>query len=56
MATNAPKGGSRNGAVKERSQVQNPKGLWTKRDTNTSKFMDVKTSSPEPFKGIRKEK
>ncbi|WP_413998065.1 hypothetical protein ACMDB5_09725 [Flavobacterium sp. W1B] len=57
MATNAPKDGSRNGAVKERSQVQNTKtGLWTKRDTNTGKFMDVKTSSPEPFKGIRKEK
>ncbi|MEO8534105.1 MAG: hypothetical protein ABI441_10150 [Flavobacterium sp.] len=57
MATNAPKDGSRKGAVKDRSQIQNPKtGLWTKRDTETGKFMDVKTSSPEPFKGIKKEK
>lgn len=57
MATNAPKDGSRKGAVKDRSQIQNPKtGLWTKRDTETGRFMDVKTSSSEPFKGIKKEK
>jgi hypothetical protein len=57
MATNAPKDGSRKGAVKDRSQVQNPKtGLWTKRDTETGRFIDVKTSSSEPFKGIKKEK
>lgn len=57
MATNPPNDGSRKGAVKERSQVQNPKtGLWTKRDTETGKFIDVKTSSNQPFKGVRKEK
>ena len=57
MATNPPKDGSRNGAVKQRSQVENPKtGLWIKRDTETGRFMDVKTSSDKPFKGIRKEK
>jgi len=57
MATNAPKDGSRKGAVTGRSQVQNPRtGLWTKRDTETGRFLDVKTSSPEPFKGVRKEK
>lgn len=58
MATNKPTGNNaRKGAVKERSQVQNPKtGLWTKRDSETGKFMDVKTSSKEPFKGITKEK
>jgi hypothetical protein len=57
MATNAPKDGSRKGAVNDRSQLQNPKtGLWTKRDTETGRFMDVKTSSSEPFKGITKEK
>lgn len=57
MATNAPKDGSRKGAIRDRSQVQNPKtGLWVKRDTETGQFMDVKTSSPQPFKGIRKEK
>ena len=57
MATNPPKDGSRKGAVKERSQLKNPKtGLWTKRDKGTGQFMDVKTSSEEPFKGIKKEK
>ena len=57
MATNPPNDESRKGAVKERSQVQNPKtGLWVKRDTDTGKFIDVKTSKPVPFKGVRKEK
>lgn len=57
MATNPPNDNSRKGAVKKRSQVQNPKtGLWTKRDADTGKFMDVKTSSDKPFKGVRKEK
>lgn len=56
MATNPPKDGSRRGAVKQRSQVKNPKtGLWTKRDAKSGKFMDVKTSSDKPFKGVRKE-
>lgn len=57
MAKNAPIGdGRRIGAVRERSQVQNPKtGLYTKRDTNTGRFMDVKTTGG-PFKGVRKEK
>lgn len=57
MATNAPNGGGRKGAVRGRSQVQNPKtGLWTKRDSKTGKFLDVKTSSTKPFVGVRKEK
>lgn len=57
MATNPPKDGSRKGAVRERSQVFNPKtNKWVKRDANTGRFMDVKTSSEKPFKGIRKEK
>lgn len=57
MATNPPKDGSRKGAVRQRSQVKNPQtGLWTKRDAESGKFMDVKTSSNEPFKGVRKEK
>lgn len=57
MATNPPKDSSRNGAVKNRSQVQNPKtGLWVKRDSETGKFLDVKTSTDKPFKGVRKEK
>lgn len=58
MAVNKPTGdNARKGAVRKRSQVQNPKtGLWTKRDADTGQFMDVKTSSPKPFKGVRKEK
>ena len=57
MAKNAPTGdGHRIGAVRERSQVVNPKtGLYTKRDTNTGRFIDVKTTGG-PFKGVRKEK
>lgn len=58
MAINKPTGdNARIGAVKKRSQVQNHKtGLWTKRNSETGQFMDVKTSSSKPFKGIRKEK
>lgn len=58
MAINKPYGdNARKGAVKERSQVLNPKtGLWTKRDSETGKFMDVKTSDNSPFKGVTKEK
>lgn len=58
MATNRPIGdNSRIGAVKGRSQFYNSTtGLWTKRDTQTGKFIDVKTSRNTPFKGVRKEK
>lgn len=58
MAKNSPSGdNARRGMVTSRSQVQNPKtGLWTKRDSDTGRFMDVKTSSATPFKGVRKEK
>lgn len=56
MATNPPKDNSRKGAVKNRSQVLNPKTkLFVKRDTETGKFMDVKTTGGK-FKGVRKEK
>lgn len=58
MAKNRPYGdNARKGAVKNRTQVQNPKtGLWVKRDSDTGRFMDVKTSSDKPFKGVTKEK
>jgi hypothetical protein len=57
MAKNNPPGdGHRVGAVKERSQTQTPSGHWVKRDSNTGRFMDVKTSDKAPFKGVRKEK
>lgn len=57
MATNPPKGDNRRiGAVKERSQVFNPKTeVWTKRDANTGRFMDGKKDGT-PFKGVRREK
>ncbi len=57
MATNPPTGdGHRKGAVRQRSQTQTPAGNWVKRNTNTGRFMDVKTSDKSPFKGVRKEK
>ncbi|QQS16658.1 MAG: hypothetical protein IPK86_00065 [Neisseriales bacterium] len=57
MAKNPPSGdGSRRGAVKGRSQVQNPQNeRFTKRDTQTGRFMDVKHDNKK-FKGVRKEK
>lgn len=56
MATNPPKGPGRVGAVRDRSQVQNPvNGNWTKRDSATGRFMDQKQDG-HPFKGVRKEK
>jgi hypothetical protein len=57
MATNPPKGdGHRNGPVTNRSQTWNPQSeRWVKRDTDTGRFMDMK-SNPKPFKGVRKEK
>lgn len=56
LATNPPKGdGHRIGAVKDRSQVFNPKTeTWTKRAPD-GKFMDGKKDGT-PFKGVRKEK
>ena len=58
MATNGKIGDNRrHGAVKNRTQVKNTKtGVWTKRDSETGRFMDGKTSSKTPFKGITKEK
>lgn len=57
MATNKPTGdGHRNGAVRQRSQTQTPSGHWVKRDTETGRFMDVKTTDKTPFKGVSKEK
>ena len=57
MATNPPSGdGHRNGAVRQRSQVQNPKtGVWTKRDAGSGRFMDGKSDGTR-FKGVRREK
>ncbi|ASO04088.1 hypothetical protein [Arenibacter algicola] len=53
MAKNKPYGdNARKGAVKNRSQVLNPKtGLYVKRDSDSGRFMDVKTSGGK-FKGV----
>lgn len=57
MATNPPPGdGHRNGAVRKRSQTKTPSGHYVKRDAETGRFMDVKTTDKTPFKGVRKEK
>ena len=55
MATNPPSGdGHRNGPVRKRSQVFNPKTeQWVKRDTG--RFINVKQDGT-PFKGVIKEK
>jgi len=54
---NKPYGdGHRLGAIRERSQTQTPSGLYVKRDTETGRFMDVKTSDKTPVKGVRREK
>lgn len=57
MARNGKVGdGHRNGAVRGRIQTFNPKtGNWVKRNSETGKFMDVK-SDGTPFKGVTKEK
>jgi len=57
MTKNNPTGDdARKGAVKNRSQVLNPKtNLFVKRNTENGRFMDVKTSGGK-FKGVRKEK
>lgn len=57
MAVNKPKGdNARIGAVRKRSQTYNSKTkLYVKRDSDTGKFIDVKTTGGK-FKGVRKEK
>jgi hypothetical protein len=55
MAKNTGRG-SRQGAVKARTQVKNPRsGTWIKRDTGSGRFLDAK-SNGGAFKGVRKEK
>ena len=57
MAKNNPPGdGHRVGAVKQRGQTLTPSGHYVKRDTDTGRFLDVKTTDKTPFKGVRREK
>ena len=56
MAKNLPKGPGHRGAVKERSQVKNPKtGRYVKRDRSTGRFRDQKADG-KPLKGLRRER
>ncbi|MDP9388190.1 MAG: hypothetical protein M3Q48_09845 [Actinomycetota bacterium] len=56
VAKNGARGGGRVGAVRGRSQSQNPMtGLWSKRDTQSGRFVQTKKSGGS-FKGVRKEK
>lgn len=55
MAKNSGRG-YRNGAVRSRSQCQNPQNNhWVKRNSSNGQFMDVK-SNGQPFKGVTREK
>ena len=57
MAKNNPPGDRhRIGAVKQRSQTVTPSGHYVKRDADTGRFLDVKTTDKTPFKGVRREK
>lgn len=56
MARNGQSGKGRIGAVKGRTQFQGPNGNWVKRNAETGQFLDQKTSSSKPFKGVRREK
>jgi hypothetical protein len=47
--------GHRNGSVNDRTQIKAPNGNFTKRDTNTGRFVDQKQDG-KPFKGVAKEK
>lgn len=52
MAKNTGKG-YREGAVRDRSQLETPAG-WTERDDTTGRFTNVKADG-KPFKGVRRE-
>ena len=53
MAKNTGKG-YRIGSVDERTQFQTPSGDWAKRDRDTGRILDVKTSGGK-FKGVAEE-
>ncbi len=54
MAKNTGEG-YRKGAVDNRSQFQAPNGNWVKRNADTGRFMDQKTTG-DKFKGVRRER
>jgi len=54
MATNTGEG-HRKGAVTARTQVEQPGGVWQKRDERSGEYMDRKKEGSGPFKGVAKE-
>lgn len=54
MGKNTGKG-FRKGAVINRTQFETPNGNWAKRDSETGRIIDQKTTGGK-FKGVRKEK
>ena len=49
--------GYRKGSVKERTQVENPRGeQWAKRDETPGSEFKEKKKDEEPFKGVAKER
>jgi len=54
MAKNSGKG-HRVGSVDDRTQFETPSGHNAKRDTETGRILDVKTSDKKPFKGVAEE-
>jgi len=56
MAKYGQTGNGRVGAVTNRTQFLGPNGNWTKRDSETGRIMDQKTSSDTKFKGVTEEK
>jgi hypothetical protein len=56
LATNPPKDGHRQGAVRNRSRTYNPQNdRWVKRDSTTGRFLDQKADEL-PFKGVKRER
>ena len=56
MAKNGKPGAGRVGAVRNRSQVQNPRtNLWVKRDLSSGRFLEAKAKGGS-FKGVRRER
>lgn len=52
MAKNGKNGGGRIGAIKNRTQFQNPEtGLFQKRNKENGQIMEVKTTG-DKFKGV----
>ena len=54
MARNRKGGGSRIGAIRNRTQFMLPDGHWAKRDSRTGEILSIKADK-NPYKSITKE-